>query len=79
MTIRISERLRTDSNLNLKIKAFSLSMISRFNGSGKPLLSEYPFEGKSRREIAVFSFKNFSLNKYQSLKTTVTHLSLGSM
>jgi hypothetical protein len=40
MTIRITERLRADRTLEMKVKAFNLSLISRFNSSGKPLLPE---------------------------------------
>jgi hypothetical protein len=79
IAIRITERVRADSTLEMKVKAFNLSLISRFNSSGKPLLPEYPSESKSRREIAVFSFKDFWLNQFQSLKTTITDLRLGSI
>jgi hypothetical protein len=64
MTLRITERVRADSTLDLKVKAFNLSMISRFNNQGKPLLPEEPLASKSRREIAVFSFKDLRLNQF---------------
>ena len=40
MTIRITERVRSDTNLELKVKEFNLSLISRFNSNGKPVLLE---------------------------------------
>ena len=79
MTIRITERVRADSTLDLRVKAINLSMISRFNSSGKPLLPECALGNYTRREIAVFSFKDIRLNQKQSLKLTVTDLGLGSI
>lgn len=79
MTIRITERVRSDTNLEMKVKEFNLSLITRFNSNGKPVLLEQPIESKARREIAVFSIKNIWLNQKQSLKTTDTDLRLGSI
>ena len=40
MTIRITERVRSDTNLEMKVKEFNLSLITRFNSNGKPVLLE---------------------------------------
>lgn len=40
MTIRITERVRSDIHLELKVKEFNLSLITRFNSNGKPVLLE---------------------------------------
>ena len=79
IVIRITERVRADSTLEMKVKAFNLSLISRFNSSGKPLLPENALENNRRREIAVLSFKDIRLNQKQSLKLTFTDLGLGSI